>query len=87
MVNLNACEQKPIITYPSFWEYKIIFEKGFNTPLFCKELLGQREFSCEFSHASSNDKYHSFLLKVLVFSEEDRLEIFNKLKLRAKFVI
>lgn len=87
VVNLNACDQKPEIDYPTFWEYKIIFEKGVNANAICQELLGQREFSCKFSHASKNDTYHSFLLRVFVDSEKDRLDLFAALKARAKFVL
>lgn len=87
MVNLNACEQKPQIDYPSFWEYKIILLKEQNADELCKEILGQRDFKCTFSHTSKTDKYHSFLLRVCVQSEEDRLDIFNKLKSKTQFVL
>ena len=87
MVNLNACNEKPKIAYPTLWEYKLIFEKGANAQQICAEILGQRDFECAFSHASKNDRYHSYTLKLFVDSEEDRLGLFASFKNRAKFVI
>ncbi|KQI16852.1 hypothetical protein Y780_11040, partial [Campylobacter coli CVM 41915] len=52
-----------------------------------EELLGQRDFKYKHSNASSSGKYQSFLLSVYVDSKKDRLDIFEKLKAKAKFVL
>lgn len=87
MVNLNACDEKPKINYPCFWEYKLIFESTQNTKEIVKEILDQREFSLEIGRKSAHAKYESYLLKVYVDSEADRLHLFNAFKERAKFVL
>lgn len=87
MVNLNACKDKPTINYPCFWEYKLIFESTQNVELIVKEVLEQREFSLEIGRKSTHAKYESYLLKVYVDSEADRLHLFNAFKERAKFVL
>lgn len=87
MVNLNELKQKPIINYPSFWEYKIILEQDENAAAIVKKILLQREFKLSESNNSKNGKYKSYLLKILVDSESDRLAIFELLKKHSKFVL
>ncbi|WP_300701929.1 DUF493 domain-containing protein [uncultured Campylobacter sp.] len=87
MVNLNELKQKPIINYPSFWEYKIILEQDENAKAIVKKILLQREFKLSESNNSKNGKYKSYLLKILVDSESDRLAIFELLKKHSKFVL
>lgn len=87
MVNLSELNEKPFIIYPTFWQYRVIFESKQNAHGVFDEILGKREFSFELSQQSKNAKYQSYTLKVFVDSEKDRLDIFEKLKKRAKFVL
>ncbi|MCW1360352.1 DUF493 family protein [Campylobacter sp. CCS1377] len=87
MVNLCDLKKEPIVNYPTFWDYKVIFEIGVNAGEIFEELLGQREFKYRHSNASTSGKYHSYLLSVYVDSKKDRLDIFEKLKNKAKFVL
>lgn len=87
MVNLSELNEKPFIIYPTFWQYRVIFESKQNAHGVFDEILGKREFSFEYSQQSKNAKYQSYTLKVFVDSEKDRLDIFEKLKKRAKFVL
>lgn len=87
MLDLNACKKEPEINYPLFWDYKVIFEAHAHAESIFKEILGQREFKFTPSNVSTTGKYHSFLLSVYVDSKKDRLDIFDKLKSRAKFVL
>lgn len=87
MVNLSELNEKPFIIYPTFWQYRVIFESKQNACGVFDEILGKREFSFELSQKSSSGKYQSYTLKVFVDSEKDRLDIFEKLKKRAKFVL
>ncbi|MBZ7942624.1 DUF493 family protein [Campylobacter molothri] len=87
MVNLCDLNKEPIINYPTFWDYKVIFDIYVHAGEVFEKLLGQREFKYKHSNTSSNGKYQSFLLSVYVDSKQDRLDIFEKLKSEAKFVI
>ena len=87
MVNLSELNEKPFIIYPTFWQYRVIFESKQNAHGVFDEILGKREFSFELSQKSSSGKYQSYTLKVVVDSEKDRLDIFEKLKKKAKFVL
>lgn len=87
VVNLCDLKQEPIVNYPTFWDYKVIFEAHVHAGALFEELLGQREFKYKHSNASSSGKYQSFLLSVYVDSKKDRLDIFEKLKAKAKFVL
>lgn len=87
MVNLSELNEKPFIIYPTFWQYRVIFESKQNAHGVFDEILGEREFSFAPSQQSSGGKYQSYTLKVFVDSEKDRLDIFEKLKKRAKFVL
>ncbi|TQR32420.1 DUF493 domain-containing protein [Campylobacter sp. MIT 99-7217] len=87
MVNLCDLKQEPIINYPTFWDYKVIFDVGIKAGESFEEILGQREFKYKHSNSSTSGKYQSYLLSVYVDSKKDRLEIFEKLKAKAKFVL
>lgn len=85
VLNLNELDTKPRIEYPLFWEYRVIFKKNEEVALIFKELLRDKKFSCK--NSLQNGKYQSYMLSVLVESEEDRLSVFNLLKKRASFVL
>ncbi len=87
VLNLNELKQKPIIKYPLFWEYKIILQKDENARIVVEKILLQREFKLSESNSSKEGKYKSYLLKVLVNDESDRLCIFELLKKHSKFVL
>jgi len=86
-VHFTELNQEPLINYPTFWDYKVIFEKHTYAGRVFEELLAQREFKYQLSHTSKNGKYQSYLLSVFVDSKKDRLDIFEKLKQKAKFVL
>lgn len=87
MVNLYDLKKEPEINYPIFWDYKVIFEVHVRASEIFKEILGQREYQFKHSNSSTSGKYQSYLLNVYVDSKKDRLDIFDKLKARAKFVL
>lgn len=87
MLNLSEIDAKPEIKYPIFWEYKVILDAKDDAPsLFC-ELLGEKNFEMSRSNHSTQGRYQSYKLRVLVLNENERLSIFELLKSRAKFVI
>ncbi|EAL5963812.1 DUF493 family protein [Campylobacter jejuni] len=87
MVNLYDLKKEPKVNYPTFWDYKVIFEVHVKASEIFQEILGQREYKFEHSNSSTNGKYQSYLLNVYVDSKKDRLDIFDKLKIKAKFVL
>ena len=81
-------EPKPIVKYPAFLEYKVVFEKQDAVNAIFRKILGEnRDYSHELSKDSKNGNYQSYTLKVFVLNEQDRNRIFDALKKRAKFVL
>lgn len=86
----QICEingKKPQITYPTFWEYKVIFDNFADENSIIKECVGDKNHKLTPSNSSKNGKFKSFNLVVLVSSENERLELFSLLKSRSKFVL
>lgn len=65
----------------------MIFEVHVKASEIFEEILGQREYKFKHSNSSASGKYQSYLLNVYVDSKKDRLDIFDKLKAKAKFVL
>lgn len=76
---------KPKIDYPLIWEYVIFMPLDRDE----KELITSTLGICEHKLTASNKnaKYKSFKLNLLVRSENERLEIFAKLKTACAFVL
>lgn len=77
--------QKALISYPLFWEFRVILKKETRAQDFFLTLLGQKQF--QHQPSSSNAKYQSHILRVWVENEEERLGLFNQLKAQAHFVL
>ena len=88
-IPISACSAfgdiKPKIDYPLIWEYTIFVPLDRNE----KELIASTLGICEHKLTASNKnaKYKSFKLNLLVRSENERLEIFAKLKATCAFVL
>ena len=88
-IPIGAClafgDIKPKIDYPLIWEYTIFVPLDRNE----KELIASTLGICEHKLTASNKnaKYKSFKLNLLVRSENERLEIFAKLKATCAFVL
>ena len=86
-IPINAClaDIKPKIDYPLIWEYTIFVPLDRDE----KELIASTLGICEHKLTASNKnaKYKSFKLNLLVRSENERLEIFAKLKAACAFVL
>lgn len=87
MVNICDLKKEPIISYPTFWDYKVVFEAGIDALEVFTQILNEREFKYKISNTSKQGTYKSYLLSVYVDSKSDRLNIFNQLKSKAKFVL
>lgn len=86
-IPISAClaDIKPKIDYPLIWEYTIFVPLDRDE----KELIASTLGICEHKLTASNKnaKYKSFKLNLLVRSENERLEIFAKLKAACTFVL
>ena len=88
-IPISACSAfgdiKPKIDYPLIWEYTIFVPLDRDE----KELIANTLGICEHKLTASNKnaKYKSFKLNLLVRSENERLEIFAKLKAACAFVL
>ena len=86
-IPISAClaDIKPKIDYPLIWEYTIFVPLDRDE----KELIASTLGICEHKLTASNKnaKYKSFKLNLLVRSENERLEIFDKLKAACSFVL
>lgn len=86
-IPIGAClaDIKPRIDYPLIWEYTIFVPLDRDE----KELIASTLGICEHKLTASNKnaKYKSFKLNLLVRSENERLEIFAKLKAACAFVL
>ena len=68
------------LNYPCNWEYKLITDTKDDLKNSLKELLGNRNYKLIFSKKSKNGKYDSYLLSLIVHSDEDRKNIYESLK-------
>ena len=86
-IPISTClaDIKPKIDYPLIWEYTIFVPLDRDE----KELIASTLGICEHKLTASNKnaKYKSFKLNLLVRSENERLEIFAKLKAACAFVL
>ena len=86
-IPISTClaDIKPKIDYPLIWEYTIFVPLDRDE----KELIASTLGMCEHKLTASNKnaKYKSFKLNLLVRSENERLEIFAKLKAACAFVL
>ncbi|MBK1971792.1 DUF493 domain-containing protein [Campylobacter sp. TTU-622] len=87
MENIIDLNQEPIINYPTYWDYKVIFYAETKAEEIFTDILKQRDFKFKHTNSSKNGKYQSYLLSVYVDSKKDRLNIFEKLKNKAQFVL
>lgn len=75
---MSNCKQ-PEIKYPAEWSYTII---GNNSELMRKaveSIIQPETYSIEESHRSSNAKYTSLKISLVVFSQQERHKYFNQL--------
>lgn len=76
--------QKPKISYPCLWEYRIICEDGAVVREKLSEIL-RNDFDCEIfdlreKNASEHGKFVSLNLKIMISDEKMRNEIFTKIQ-------
>ena len=77
----NILEGKKLeLEYPVSWQYKIIGNHAENMKKQALDILKEKPFSLNPSKTSSGEKFVSLTLEVLVFSDEERLYIYEELR-------
>lgn len=88
----TTCEingKKPEISYPCFWEYKLIINSSQKLENIIKETLKDKEYKISKSNKSKNNSYESYNVNIFVLSEDERLGLFESFKQnkQIKFVL
>ncbi len=73
----NQTAQKPDITYPTNWGFKLIGRDKEKLLACIKEAMGDKEHLCSVGNASRTGKFHSYNASCTVESEEERNKIFK----------
>ncbi len=73
-------EQKPEITYPCQWAYRVIGMSEEPLRNTIESILVGKKYSLKASNSSSGGKYLALALELVVDSEAERLDIFDSLK-------
>ena len=77
---VNFKEKKAKIQYPTFWPYKVIINSHCKIHNVVENVIGKKEYKVEKSKNSKNKNYESFNVSILVFSDEERVAIYEELK-------
>lgn len=72
--------EKPEVTYPCEWSYKVITTDKDYIAKTIPELLESHDYKFAESNQSRTGKYTSFSITLRVSSEEERNKIFNILR-------
>ncbi|PAF41277.1 DUF493 domain-containing protein [Helicobacter sp. 11S02596-1] len=75
---LQTLQDRPAISYPCEWEYRIIGENEDKIKAAIVEIM-PRSFALELKNKSSGGRFISLAVKIAVNTEEERNEIFAKL--------
>ncbi|MFT7461806.1 MAG: putative lipoic acid-binding regulatory protein [Pseudohongiellaceae bacterium] len=71
--------QRPEITYPCSWGYRLIGRQSLEVRAAVATIVGDQPYELIDSHTSSKGKYHSLGLTLTVSSEAERLSLFSRL--------
>ena len=77
---MKEINQKPEITYPCRWPYRVIGSDTSQINKAVSNVMGDKKYTITLSNTSSGGKYVSFNVKTRVKSEDERIGIFNDLK-------
>jgi len=75
MIDLN--EHKLELDYPCNWKYKLVIRKEQNIKKIINEVLEQREHGVKPSKTSSQGKFKSYTLELLVHNDDDRKGLYQ----------
>jgi hypothetical protein len=84
---MQPLPEKPRITYPCRWEYRIIGRDENTLRDVVAAVVAGREYRVEVSNTSSGGKYVCLVLGLTVNDEEERVGLFVSLRERPEIVI
>ena len=70
--------EKPQITYPTLWGFKIIGTDKEELHRVIKEVIGDKEHLCSYGNPSKNGKFHSYNASCTVATKEERDALFKQ---------
>lgn len=76
---IDLSKEKLELDYPCNWTYKLVVLEKINIKKTVKEVVLQREHIVVESKSSSNGKFKSYSLELLVHNEDDRKTLFEVL--------
>ena len=79
METIKDLNQKPEITYPCAWEYRIIGKDHTALTGCVKEIMGDKHHILTLSNQSTKGTFVSLSLTLTVESEQERLGLFQNL--------
>jgi putative lipoic acid-binding regulatory protein len=77
MILNNSSQEKPEITYPTQWGYKLIGRDEEKLRACIEEVIGTKEYTCKVGNRSKNGKFVTYNTSCTVKSEEERYAIFK----------
>jgi putative lipoic acid-binding regulatory protein len=78
--HINDLPQKLELEYPCTWCYKVVANERAGIEIAALEIFCERKYSLEPSKASSNGKYISMNLELLIHNEDERTYFYETLK-------
>ncbi len=73
----SSCTDKPEISYPVAWNYKLIGRDINKLKTCVKEAMADKKHTCTQGNASRTGKFHSYNTSCTVENEEERNKIFK----------
>ena len=75
----DSQSQQPEIDYPCPWDYKVIVSDYQVARDRIERVLTTYTYQCEETNVSRHGNYKTLHVRVIVFSDQDRHDIFDKL--------
>jgi len=73
----SETKERPEISYPTNWGFKLIGRDKDKLLACIKEAMGEKEHLCSLGNASRTGKFHSYNASCTVETEEERNRIFK----------
>jgi len=73
----NSTKERPDISYPTNWGFKLIGRDKDKLLTCIKEAMGEKKHLCSLGNTSKKGKFHSYNASCTVGTEEERNKIFK----------
>ena len=78
-------EEKPQIHYPCEWRFKLIGEDLDKMKSAIGRVLSEKEYTQTRSNSSRSGKFNAINIDLMLFSDKERLELYEKFQLQPEF--